>query len=169
MATVYHQFAPGDALFPTSNPAAPTLVQGTNFPVDGLAFDGGSTDELCYFKFRAVSYGSGNVTVDVYWYADSASSGNVVWGAQISAITANTDSQDIETDAFDTAATAQDAHLGTVGQRLHHIAVTVTAVDSLAANDYVTLRVYRDASDTTNDTMTGDAIITLVVVSYSDT
>lgn len=169
MATVYQQFGPGDALFPTSNPAAPTLVQGTNFPVDGLAFDGGSTDELCYFKFRAINYGSGNVTVDVYWYADTASSGNVVFGAQLSAITPNTDSQDIETDGLDTAATVQDAHLGTTGQRLHHCAITVTAVDSLANGDYVTLRFYRDASDTSNDTMTGDAIVVLIVVSYSDT
>ena len=169
MATIYHHLYPEQAQFAAAN--FPQFVRnlGSNFPVSGLAFDGGSTDENAYFKLIATSYGSGNVTVTVYWYADSASSGNVVWGAALSAITANTDTQDIETDAFATANTAQDAHLGTTGQRLHSIDITVSNLDSLAADDHVVLQIYRDASDTTNDTMTGDAIITMLRVSYSDT
>lgn len=169
MATVFQQFMPEQAQFKTTN--FPQLVrnQGTNFPISGLAFDGGSTDEDCYFKFRAISYGSGNLTVDIEWYADTASSGNVVFGAAIAAITPNTDTQDIETDAFDAASTIQDAHLGTTNQRVHRASIVIDNLDSVAADDLVFMHVYRDASDTVNDTMTGDAIITNITLSYSNT
>lgn len=167
MATVRHVFEPGDATFPTSNPAAPTLVQGSSFPVPGLAFDA-TTQETCFFSFPAISYGSGNVTVTVDWYADTASANGVTFGASLAAITPNTDSQDVETKSFATENTASDTHLGTTGQRVHSFDITVSNLDSLAAGDEVTLRLRRVPSDG-GDTMTGDAIVTRVIVSYSDT
>lgn len=167
MATVRQIFEAGDALFPTSNPAAPVLTQGTNFPVSGLAFDA-TTQETCYFPFPAITYGSGNVTVTVDWYADTASANGIVFGASIAAITQNTDTQDIETKAFATENTASDTHLGTTGQRLHTFDITVSNLDSIANNDHVMLRLRRVPTDG-SDTMTGDAIVTRVIVSYSDT
>lgn len=169
MATVFQYFQPEEAQFLSANFPQYLKNLGTNFPVSGLAFDGGSTDEDCFYKFVATNYGSGNLTLTVYWYADTATSGNVVWGARLAAITANTDSQDIETKSFATAQTAQDAHLGTTGQRLHSIDITISNLDSIASGDVCWLHVYRDASDTVNDTMTGDAIITALRLSYSDT
>jgi hypothetical protein len=167
MATVSQQLNPSAGIMRTT--AFPALVQanGTNIPVRGLAFDA-ATEEAVFFRFRALNYGSGNLTVSVYWYADTASSGNVIWGAAIAAITPDTDSQDIETDSLATASTVTDAHLGTTGQRLHQCSITVSNLDSLAANDDVALRFYRDADDG-SDTMTGDAILVGLVVSYSDT
>jgi hypothetical protein len=104
------------------------------------------------------------------WYADTGTSGTVTWEAQLAAITPDTDSQDIETDGLATLNFAQDTHLGTVGQRLHTVAITLSNLDSLAANDFVTLRVARDANATNaTDTLTGDAILVLVTLSYSDT
>lgn len=167
MATTRFALEPQGALFPTSNPAAPVLFQGTNFPVAGLAFDT-TTQEACFFRLPALNYGSGNVTVTVYWYADSASSGGVTFGASLAAITADTDSQDIETKAFATENTASDTHLGTTGQRLHSFDIAVSNLDSLTALDDVTLRLRRVPADG-GDTMTGDAIVTRLVVSYSDT
>ena len=167
MATVRIVLEPGDAYLPTTNPAAPVMTQGTNFPVPGLAFDT-TTQETAYFRFPAISYGSGNVTVTVDWYADSASTGGVTFGASLAAITQNTDSQDIETKAFATENTASDTHLGTTGQRLHTFDITVSNLDSIAALDDVTLRLRRAPADA-SDTMTGDAIVTRVIVSYSDT
>lgn len=167
MATVKQVFEPQDATFPTSNPAAPTMVQGTNFPVPGLAFDA-STQETCYFPFKAINYGSGNLTVTVDWYADTASANGVTFGASLCALTPNTDSQDIETDAFATENTASDTHLGTTGQRLHTFDITVSNLDSIAADDYCMLRLRRVPADA-SDTMTGDAIVTRVQISYSDT
>lgn len=169
MATVYQHFAPEDAVFLAANFPQYVRNLGTNFPVTGLAFDGGSTDEDCFFKFVATNYGSGNLTLTIYWYADTASSGNVLWGARIAAITANTDTQDVETKAFATAQTQQDSHLGTTNQRLHSVDLTISNLDSLANGDVVWLHFYRDASDTTNDTMTGDAIMVMLRLSYSDT
>jgi hypothetical protein len=167
VATVYQEFPPGAAAFPATNFAAPTITQGTNFPVPALAFDA-ATDEAAYFFFQAFNYGSGNLTVTLDWYADTASSGDVVWTAAIAAITPDTDSGDIETKAFATANTVTDSHLGTTNQRLHRASITVSNLDSIAAGDWVCLKVTRDA-DNGSDTMTGDSLLSKLVVSYSDT
>lgn len=164
MATVYIPLNPGDAALPTTNPAAPVQPQGTNFPVPGLAYDA-TTQETAYFYFPALSYGSGNVSVEVQWYADTATSGTVTFGASLACITPNTDTQDIETKAFATENTATDTHLGTTAQRLMSFTITVTNLDSITAGDWVALRLRRDMSDT----MTGDAVVSRVIVSYSDT
>jgi hypothetical protein len=164
---IKHILTPLNATFPGTNPAAPTLVQGTNFPVPGLAFDT-TTQETAFFDFPAVGYGSGNLTVTVEWYADTATSGDVTFGASIAAITPNTDTQDIETKAFATENTASDTHLATTGQRLHSFDITVSNLDGLAANDSVVLRLRRVPADS-SDTMAGDAIVTRVIVAYSET
>lgn len=166
MATVFQQFEPGSAQFLST--AFPALVKnGTNFPAVGLAFDA-AADEAAFWHFQAINYGSGNLTVRVEWYADTATSGDVIFGVQLAAITPNTDTQDVETKSLATANTATDTHLGTTGQRLHTVDVTVSNLDSLANNDAVWLRLYRDA-DAGGDTLAGDAIVTGVTVSYSDT
>ncbi len=166
MATVRQPLAPGES-WPLAT-AFPALVRnGTNFPVPGLAYDA-ATKETAFWELFAASYGSGNVTVKIQWYADTASSGDVIWGVQLAAITPNIDSQDVETKSLATANTATDTHLGTTGQRLHEIDVTVSNLDSLANGDALWLALYRDAA-AGGDTMAGDAIVTSVVVSYSDT
>ena len=114
------------------------------------------------------NYGSGNVTVKPAWEADTASSGDVIWGAALAAITPNSDSQDLETKAFATAVTVTDSHLGTVGQRLHSIDLAINNLDSLAAGDWVAMKFYRDA-DAAGDTMAGYANLVSLLVSYSDT
>ena len=106
--------------------------------------------------------------MSVDWYADSASANGVAFGASLAAVTQNTDTTDIETKAFATEVIASDTHLGTTGQRLHSFDIVVTNLDSIASGDDVTLRLRRAPSDG-GDTMTGDAIVTRVTVSYSDT
>jgi hypothetical protein len=167
MATIYQHFTALDGVPPASNFATFDVIAGTNFPVPCLDFDT-TTAESIYFYFRATEYGSGNLTIDIDWYADTAASGDVVWDAQIAAITPNTDSQDIETDALATANTVTDSHLGTVNQRLHRATVAISNLDSLAADDWVVLKITRDVSDGA-DTMAGDASLVAVTVSYSDT
>lgn len=167
MATVYLTFHPDSARFKATGFAAPVVAQGTNFPIAGLAFDA-AADEEAYFSFRAINYASGNLTLDLEWYADTGTSGDVIWGCQIAAITPNTDTQDIETDALATVQTVTDTHLGTTGQRLHRATITISNLDSLAADDWVVLRIYRDA-DAAGDTMAGDAILALAALSYLST
>jgi|SRR3990172_3237140 len=169
MATVKFQFLPEEAQFLAS--AFPQFLKtnGTNFPVSGLAYDA-AADEAAFWKLRADNYGSGNPTIDIDWYADTATSGTVAWEVSIAAITPNTDTQDIETKALAAVQRSSDTHLGTIGQRLHRHTVTITNLDSLTADDEVWIRVARDADDTGGggDSMTGDAIITLLELSYSD-
>jgi hypothetical protein len=170
MATVPFPIDVATAIPASTNGAQHKVVDGTNFPVRSLAFDGGSTDETVYFQLGEItSYGSGNLTLRIHWEADTASSGNVVWGAAIAAITPNTDTQDIETKAFAADQTQQDSHLGTTGQRAHSVDLTISNLDSLANGDIVWLKLFRDASDTTNDTMAGDAQVVALTLFYSDT
>ena len=166
MATVSQQFDVGAAQFLAT--AFPALVKnGTNFPAVGLAYDAAAV-EAAFWLIRAISYGSGNVTVALDWYADAATSGDVVWLVQLAAITPDTDSQDVETKSLATANSVTDTHLGTTGQRLHRATVTVSNLDSLAANDDLWIRIARDATNG-SDSMTGDAILVAATVTYSDT
>lgn len=169
MANVVQQLDPGAAQFLTS--AFPALTKGgTNYPALGLAFDA-ATLEGAFWEFRAVNYASGDVSVTVDWYADTATSGAVVWAAQIKAITPDADTTDVETASMATAITVTDTHLGTTGQRVHRapaIALTGASLDSIAAEDDVWIRIYRDAANG-SDTMTGDAILVGATVSYLST
>jgi len=166
MATIYHQLHPFASVPPASNPATMSVVAGSAFPIAMLDFDSG-TDESAFWVFRATEYGSGNLTVDIDWYTNSAqTSGSVVWTAAVAVITPNTDSQDLETDTLATANTVTDAHIGTTAQRLHRATVTVSNTDSIAADDWVCLQVTRDANNGSDD-LAADASITLVTVSYT--
>lgn len=167
MATIYRELHPEAAQFLASVFAQLVRVAGTNYPVSSLAFDA-ATDEAAFWKLRASAYGSGNLTGSIDWYADTASSGVVRWEAAIAVITPDTDTQDIETKAFATVQTVDDTHLGTTGQRLHRAVITISNLDSLAADDVLWVRIRRIGSNAA-DTMAGDAMLTLLTVSYSDT
>jgi hypothetical protein len=140
---------------------------GTNFPVPGWRFDA-ATQQHVFFKLRASSYGSGNLTLTITWYADTASANDAIFGAAIAAITPNTDTQDVETDSLATAQTVTDTHLGTTGQRLHQTDLTISNLDSLSDGDEFWLQFYRDA-DAGGDTLTGYVIVTGLSLTYSDT
>jgi hypothetical protein len=169
MANVVLELDPGAAQFLAANFPAFVRTAGTNYPVTALAYDASAaTDEAAFWSFRAVNYASGNLAVDIDWYADTATSGDVIWDVQIAAITPNTDTQDIETDGLATANSVTDTHLGTTGQRLHRCSVTVSNLDSLAAEDDVWIRVARDGNNA-SDTLAGDALIVKVTVTYLST
>lgn len=167
MAIVYQALFPEEAQFLSSAFPPFDKATGTNFPVARLLYDG-TTAERAYWKLTPFAYGSGNITCDVVWYAATATSGAVVWETAVAAITPNTDTQDVETKSFATANTVADTHLGTTGKRLHLATVTISNLDSVAVGDEVWLRVSRLPADA-GDTMSGDAALTSVRLSYSDT
>jgi len=169
MANVVLELDPGAAQVLAANFPAFTRTAGTNFPVAALAYDASAaTDEAAFWSFRAINYASGNLTVDIDWYADTATSGDVIWDVQIAAITPNTDSQDVETKSLATVNSVTDTHMGSTGQRLHRCTVTVSNLDSLAAEDDVWMRVARDGNNA-SDTLAGDALIAKVTVTYLST
>lgn len=165
MGTVQQYLTPEEAVTLSSNFAQYVKADGTNFPVSGLAYDTTAT-ETAMWKWTPTNYGSGNLSVEIVWYAATASSGDVAWGAGIAAITPNTDSQDVTTDGWGTTPLVSDTHLGTTGKRLHSVTVTVSDVDSMAPGDECWLRVLRNGA---TDSMSGDAILTSVRLAYSDT
>ena len=167
MATTEFYIDPASASYPVTNPAAPVEFQGSNSPVRGHAFDA-STRETIFLSFVILKYGSGDIDLDLLWYADVATTGSVVWDVALWAITPDADTTDMEAKGFATAQQVTDAHLGTTGQREHRARVTITNLDGVQSGDKVTLRIARDAPNG-SDTMPGDAILTDHVLSYSDT
>jgi hypothetical protein len=166
MATVYRELLPEEAQFlSTAFPAF--LKRGSNYPVTSLAFDASST-ESAYWKLAALKYGSGNLSLDLIWYADTATSGVVRWEASMAAITPISDSQDVETDSLATAQTVDDTHLGTTAHRLHRATIAISNLDSLAVLDAMWLKVSRLGGHA-NDTMAGDCLLANGYLSYSDT
>lgn len=168
MATVSLFLAPEEAQFLAS--AFPAFVKnnGTNFPVSGLAYDA-TTAENAYWKFAPFAYGSGNITCDVVWYADTSttSTHGVAWQVAVAAITPGVDTTNVETKAFATAQTASTDLGSADAQKLVKTTVTISNLDSIAAGDEVWLKVTRLVSDAADD-LTGDAILTSVRLSYSD-
>lgn len=175
MATVFQQFYPEEAMFLGTAFPQYKKINGTNFPVSGLYFDAADgSNEQAFWKFRAINYGAGNgnFTIDIEWYADTATAAqSVVWDAQLSAISPNTDDIDIETDGLDTENTVTDAQIAGVDQRLHRATITLVRanLDGVAADDYCTIVIRRDTTAANPDTLSGDAVLVLMTISYSDT
>ncbi len=168
MATVRIQLPPQAFIPASSNGAQFKVIDGSAFPVTSLAFDG-ATAESVFSVFRVVTYGSGNLTLTLNWYADSGTSGDVIWGAAIACITPDSDSQDIETKTLATETTVTDSHLGTTAQRLHTCAITISNLDSIASGDFVALKLQRRAADGGDTLNSVDALLVMAELSYSDT
>ncbi len=130
-----------------------------------LAFED-AADKQGFWKLSTLGYASGNLTIKIHWYADTATSGDVRWGAALAAITPDADTQDVETKTLATEQTFDDTHLGTTAHRLHTATITLSNLDSLADGDAAWLRIRRVGSNGA-DTMTGDAMLERVTVSYT--
>lgn len=152
----YAVFTPLDAQPTASNFA--TLDTRNSIAV--LDFDGGSTNEETTFVGilpEGADVSSG-LKVRIHWMATSATSGNCRWGVQF-----EKSGTDLDSDSFDAATEAHSATNGTSGIETV-TEITATSIDSLTAGDRFRIKIYRDASDTTNDTMTGDAELIAVEI-----
>lgn len=143
------------------------LYHGSEFTLPVLAFDD-TTDESATVVFYLPDYTSGNLTLTLLWLADSASSGAVVWNASIANITPNTDTTSATSKTFATASASTDTHLGTTVRRVHSIDINIGNLDSIAAGDLSVLEVTRNASGG-GDTLSGDALLALAVLTYTNT
>lgn len=153
-------FKPLDNEPPTSNYA--TLDARNNHPV--LEFDTTTQEAAIFSDVLPVGYAGGGLTVEVYFAADTATTGTIGWDVAFERIDAS--SLDIDADSFGTAKTITAATVpGTSGQILKTSAVFATGspddMDNLAAGEAFRLRIRRDVA---NDTATGDAQILRVVV-----
>lgn len=167
MAIVHQYLSPEEAQFLGSAFPAFDKVNGSAFPVSSLKYDASSI-ESAYWRFKAINYGSGNLTAELLWYAANATTGTVRWRISIAAITPESDSQDVETKSLATSQAVDDAHLGTTSKRLHRATVTISNLDSLANGDEVWIQISREANHA-NDTMANDAALVSAELTYSDT
>lgn len=138
-------------------PASAFATLDTRNSIAILDFDD-TTEESAVFVGvipENAALGSG-ISVRIHWMATSATSGNCRWGVQFEKMTS-----DLDSDSFDTATEAHSATNGTAGV-VTITTITCTSIDSLAAGDLFRIKVYRDVSDTTNDTMVGDAEIVAI-------
>ena len=165
MATQRMQLKPEEAQYLSS--AFPQYIKtlGTNFPVPGLAFDA-AAEEKAYWSFVAQNYGSGNLTLILHWNADTATANNCMWGCRMAAITAGTDAQSVRTKAFGSQQTQITAASGTANAEVV-TTITISNLDSLANGDEIWLEISR-VGNHASDTMTGDAILTMAELSWSD-
>lgn len=141
-------------------PASAFATIDTRNSIAVLDFDDGATNEAT--SFVSVIPEGANLTsglkIRLHWMATSATSGVVRWGVQI-----ERGDTDLDSDSFDTAEEANATTSATAGIPTV-TEITTTSLDSLTAGDLFRLRVYRDSSDTTNDTMTGDAELIAVEI-----
>lgn len=148
-----------DYFTPLNNqpPASNFATLDTRNSIAVLDFDD-TTEESAVFVGVLpdnASLGSG-ISVRIHWMATSATTGNCRWGVQFEDM--NTD---LDSDSFDTATEAHSTTNGTSGI-ITTTSITCTSIDSLAAGELFRIKIYRDVTDTTNDTMTGDAELVAV-------
>lgn len=143
-----------------SSAAAPSLhfVQ--------LLFDP-SADEHAYWTFRMpANYASGPV-LKLQWKAN-ATTGDVVWVGRLAAITpADTDTPNEK--ALASANSATTSVNATEARRLVETSITLTNADSVAAGDWVTLLVHRDADNGSDTLNSNDAELVSVTLEFTTT
>lgn len=147
----------------------------TNFPKGvyrnskanvGLAYNDSTNETAIFESYLPSNYNGGGLTIDLYWAAATATSGDVIWEAAIER--QDIDSHDLDADGFASNNANTDTAPSTSGQ-LSKATITFTDgadMDSLAAGECFRLKVYRRAGDA-GDTMTGDAELYRVVVRES--
>ena len=150
----YAVFTPDD----NQPPASAFATLDTRNSILVLDFDA-ATDESAIFVGvvpEAASLGSG-LKIRLHWMATTATSGNCIWDLSLERMTT-----DLDSDSFDTIASATTATSGTSGI-ITVTEITLTTIDSVTAGDGYRLKVTRDANNA-SDTMSGDAELVVVEV-----
>jgi hypothetical protein len=140
-------------------PATAFATLDTRNSIAVLDFDA-ATDESAIFSGvipEAADLTSG-LKIIIAWMATSATSGTVRWGIQLERGTT-----DLDSDSFDTATEANSTANGTSGIPTY-TEITTTNLDGLTAGDTFRIKIFRNADDATNDTMSGDAELIAVEV-----
>jgi hypothetical protein len=166
--------SPGAAVLPdgTTTNAAPALQRvksSATAPAPYFfvaAFDA-STEEWLTFQFRMPDDYASAPVAKVQWKATSATSGSVVWGVQLAAVTPGDAVNLNSAKAFATINQTTTTVPGTAGY-MTETSITLTNADSVAAGDFVVMRVARVAADA-GDTATGDAEMVMTGLGYTTT
>jgi len=141
-------------------------TDGTNFPISLLGFND-TTAQSIFFKAFISTYGSGNLTLKILWYSDTAqTSGAVVWGAAISAIAPGA-AQSVLTASLATQDSATTTVNGTASG-LTLTTITISDLGGFVNGDLLWIQIQREAASG-SDTMTGNADLIYAELSWSTT
>lgn len=155
MTSTRYTFTPFGAEFPASN--FPQLLLNNRRPA--LAFDA-STDETCYWTFVAPQGLTTPLTLVISYCMASATTGNVVFQAQLEAITTGDATDTDATTSFDSVNNSGQSAVPATAGYLKQVSITLTNNDSIAGADYVRLSINRDADSTTaTDDAAGDVYV----------
>lgn len=171
MATGSILLPPGAAVLPDGSatnaaPAMQRVKSSATAPAPyflQLAFDA-STEEWVSYAFQMPADYASAPAAKIHYKMASATSGDVVWVVQIAAVS-DGDAADVDAKAFGTANSATVTVPGTAGY-IDVASITLTNADSVAAGDFVVVRVARDA-DAGGDTATGDAELVMCAIQYT--
>jgi hypothetical protein len=174
MATGSIALTPGAATLPdnSANNAAPGILRVKSSAATPspwflqLLFDA-TAEEWCTWTFPMPDdYASGAIA-RVQYKMTSATTGGVAWDVRIAAVSDN-DAVDVDAKAFAAANVATAAAVPATAGYLDVVSVTLTNADSLAAGDFVVLRLARAVANAA-DTATGDAEFLGLNLSYITT
>ena len=122
-----------------------------------------TTDEWLQWEFLVPPNFVSGPILWVYYYSAAAIAGDVVFCGRVAASTDG--DAGIPAKAYDAVNTATTTVPGVAGT-LDKAIVTLTNDDSMAADDFCNIGLYRDADDA-GDTLVGDAIIKYVFLVYN--
>lgn len=146
-------FLPQDNEPPSSNYA--TLDSRNSILV--LDFDATTSESAIFRGVLPAHYAGGGLTVDVFWLATSATTGDVVWGGSIERD--NNGGTDLDSDSFATEQTSTAVTTSGTSGIVNKSTITFTSganMDSLAAGEPFRFKLARKPADA-GDTMAGDA------------
>ena len=151
------------ASFPATNPAALSFSSARG----KLLFDD-TIDESCLWTFRMpANYASAPVLkVQFSMASDHDPAHKVEFEGSIMAVTPQ-DAQNMDADSYDTVNRGNTTINDDLGY-MEEVSITLTNADSVAAGDFVSLKLARDADATgENDNATGDAEVWAVSLEYT--
>lgn len=151
-------FNANDALFPSSNPAV--ADSRNSHPL--LAFDDVTAENVVFSSLMSEDYSGGDISIDIDWVAETATSGGVTWGIEIERNAAS--GNDIDSDSFAAQQTSNSTTNGTSGVITKTtITLTQAQADSITAGDSYRMRLQRVTGDG-GDNMTNDAQVLNIAV-----
>ena len=144
------------------SPTVPPALAFTAGNRPYLLFDG-TTDELVLWAFELPGDYASGLTARVHYSMASATTGNIAIRTEVMAIA---DGETIDADSFSAVeASADKAVPGTAG--LSDIVTDALGTPTLAANDYIALRLGRENAAGTN--AAGDMEVWAVSLTYTTT
>ena len=126
-----------------------------------LAFNDTTAESVVFHEVMGNDYSAGNLTIDIDWVAETATTGGVTWGVEVERTAPG--GTDIDSDSFDTQQTGTSTTNGTSGIKTRtSIVLTQAEADGITAGDAFRLRIQRVTGDGGDD-MSDDAQILSVI------